>query len=66
VRYTLQVHEVIGLSEGGIAVKDTTCFSCFYDACSSNGLSEPVCEEWTIYSMNHGQVNVREYRRGNQ
>ena len=57
---TLQVHAVIRLSVRGIVVNDTTCF---YDACFSNYIVEPVCEGWKIHSS---QETVREYRRSNK
>lgn len=51
VKGTIQVHAVISLGGGEIAVRDT---SCFCEACFENGNVVPACEGWVVHSMSSG------------
>jgi len=57
---TLQVHAAIIRSVGGVVVKNTTCFC---DACFSNCIVEPVCEDGKFTaqsSKRQGTQNTRQ------
>ena len=52
VKGTIQMHVVIPLGGGGIAVRDA---SCFCKACFVDGKVVPACEGWTIHNMSSDQ-----------
>lgn len=53
VKGTIQVHAVIPLGEGSIAVRNT---SCFCDKCFVDGQPVPACDGWTVHQMSETNI----------
>ncbi|KAL3872953.1 hypothetical protein ACJMK2_036122 [Sinanodonta woodiana] len=53
VKGTIQVHAVIPLGEGSIAVRNT---SCFCDKCFVDGQPVPACDGWTVHRMSKTNI----------
>ncbi|KAL3859782.1 hypothetical protein ACJMK2_009976 [Sinanodonta woodiana] len=53
VKGTMQVHAVIPLGEGSIAVRNT---SCFCDTCFVDGQPGPACDGWTVHQMSDTNI----------
>ncbi|KAL3880396.1 hypothetical protein ACJMK2_032640 [Sinanodonta woodiana] len=53
VKGTIQVHAVIPLGEGIIAVRNT---SCFCDKCFVDGQPVPACDGWTVHQMSETNI----------
>ncbi|KAL3871849.1 hypothetical protein ACJMK2_039821 [Sinanodonta woodiana] len=63
VKGTIQVHAVISLGKGIIAVRNT---SCFCDKCFIDGQPVPACDGWTVHQMSETNIQVTELMECNK